>query len=53
VLLDDGTALYSRPREGPLADEGYVLPGAVRVAASDLSAIRENLIPGTPVFFLR
>lgn len=53
VLLDDGTALYSRPREGPLADASYVLPGAVRVDAADLSAIRENLVPGTPVFFVK
>jgi len=53
VLLDDGTPLYSRPREGPLADEGYVLPGAVRVDAADLRAIRENLGAGTPVYFFR
>jgi hypothetical protein len=53
VLLDDGSALYSRPREGPLADESYVLPGAVRVDAADLKAIRENLGAGTPVYFFR
>jgi hypothetical protein len=51
VLLDDGTALYSRPGVGPLADDAYVLPGAVRVEAADLEAIRENLGPGTPVYF--
>ena len=53
VLLDDGTALYSRPSEGPLAEEGYVLPGAVRLEAADLLAIRENLATGTPVYFYR
>jgi hypothetical protein len=51
VLLDDGTALYSRPQAGPLADDAYGLPGAVRVEAADLQAIRENLGPGTPVYF--
>jgi len=51
VLLDDGTPLYSRPATGPLADESYVLPGGVRVDAADLEAIRENLTPGTAVYF--
>ena len=51
VLLDDGTALYSRPEQGPLADPAYVLPGGVRVLATDLLAIRENLAPGLPVYF--
>jgi hypothetical protein len=51
VLLDDGTALYSRPERGPLADATYVLPGGVRVQATDLLAIRENLAPGLPVYF--
>lgn len=51
ILLDDGTPLYTRPATGPLADEAYVLPGGVRVDAADLQAIRENLAPGTPVYF--
>jgi hypothetical protein len=51
VLLDDGTPLYSRPAAGPLAEESYVLPGGVRLDAADLQAIRENLAPGTPVYF--
>jgi hypothetical protein len=51
VLLDDGTPLYARPATGPLADESYVLPGGVRVDAADLEAIRENLAPGTAVYF--
>jgi hypothetical protein len=51
VLLDDGTVVYSRPTEGPLADDAYVLPGGVRADAADLEAIRENLGPGLPVYF--
>jgi hypothetical protein len=51
VILDDGTALYSRPERGPLADAAYVLPGGVRIPAADLMAIRENLAPGLPVYF--
>jgi len=51
ILLDDGTPLYSRPAAGPLADESYVLPGGVRLDAADLTAIRENLAPGMPVYF--
>jgi hypothetical protein len=51
ILLDDGTPIYSKPREGPLAEDGFVLPGGVRVAAADLSAVAENLEPGTPVYF--
>jgi hypothetical protein len=51
VVLDDGTPLYSRPATGPLSDPSYILPGGVRVDASDLEAIRENLAPGTPVYF--
>jgi hypothetical protein len=53
VLLDDGTPLYSKPSEGPLAEESYVLPGAVRLEAADLKAIRVNLSAGTPVYFYR
>jgi hypothetical protein len=51
VLLDDGTVIYSRPKTGPLADDAYVLPGAVRADAADLEAVRPNLSPGTPVYF--
>ncbi|HUG52683.1 MAG TPA: hypothetical protein VMR21_03750 [Vicinamibacteria bacterium] len=51
VLLDDGTVIYSRPKEGPLADDDYVLPGAVRADAGDLAAIRPNLATGVPVYF--
>lgn len=51
LVLDDGTVLYSPPERGPLADAGYVMPGAVRVDRADLEAIRENLTPGLPVYF--
>lgn len=51
ILLDDGTAIYSTPLHGPLADPAYVMPGGVRAAASDLGAVAENLQPGTPVYF--
>jgi hypothetical protein len=51
ILLDDGTPIYSTARQGPLAEAGFVMPGAVRAAASDLSTVAENLQPGTPVYF--
>jgi hypothetical protein len=51
VLLDGGTVIYSRPAAGPLADDAYVLPGAVRADARDLDALLENVAPGMPVFF--
>jgi len=51
ILLDGGAVIYSRPATGPLADEAYVLPGAVRAEAADLVAIRENLTAGMPAYF--
>jgi len=51
ILLDGGTVIYSRPAAGPLADDAYVLPGAVRADAKDLDALLENVRPGMPVFF--
>jgi hypothetical protein len=51
ILLDGGTVIYSRPLAGPLADEAYVMPGAVRAEAADLDALMENVVPGMPVFF--
>lgn len=51
LLLDDGTPIYSKPRQGPLAEDGFVMPGGVRAAAADLWAVAENLEPGTPVYF--
>lgn len=51
IELDGGTVIYSLPTVGPLNDSAYVLPGAIRVRASDLRAIAPNLHPGVAVYF--
>ena len=51
IVLDGGTVIYSLPSVGPLNDSSYVLPGAIRVRASDLKAIVPNLRPGVAVYF--
>jgi hypothetical protein len=51
IMLDGGTVIYSLPSVGPLNDSTYVLPGAIRVRASDLKAIAPNLRPGVAVYF--
>lgn len=51
IVTTGGTLLYARPSAGPLADSAYVMPGAIRLAARDLRAIRENLMAGTRVYF--
>jgi hypothetical protein len=51
IVLDGGTVIYSLPSVGPLNDSAYVLPGAIRVRASDLKAIAPNLRPGVAVYF--
>lgn len=51
LVLDDGTLIYSLPRQGPLSSPGYVMPGALLADASDLQAIRATLTPGLPVYF--
>lgn len=51
IVTSGGTLLYALPETGPLADSSYVMPGAIRLAASDLRAIRENLTAGTRVYF--
>ena len=51
IVLDGGTVIYSLPTVGPLNDSTYVLPGSVRVRASDLRAIAPNLHPGVAVYF--
>jgi len=51
IQLDGGTVIYSLPSVGPLNDSMYVLPGAIRVRASDLKAIAANLRPGVAVYF--
>ena len=51
IALDGGTVIYSLPSVGPLNDSTYVLPGAIRVRATDLKAIAPNLKPGVAVYF--
>ncbi len=51
VVVAGGTMLYSMPEAGPLSDSSYVMPGAIRLSASDLAAVRENITPGMRVYF--
>ena len=51
MILSGGTVIYGTPSAGPLADSAYVMPGAVRVGASDLRAIVPNITPGISVYF--
>lgn len=51
LLLGGGTVIYGTPVRGPLADSAYVMPGAVRLGASDLKAIAPNLTAGMSVYF--
>lgn len=51
IVTSGGTLIYALPTQGPLADSSYVMPGTVRVSASDLAAIRENLTRGMTVYF--
>jgi hypothetical protein len=51
LVLSGGTVIYSLPAAAPLDAKDYVLPGSVRVEASDLAAILENVRPGMPVYF--
>jgi hypothetical protein len=51
IVVAGGTVLYSTPADGPLADSSYVMPGAVRLSASDLAAVRENITSGMRIYF--
>lgn len=51
MILEGGTVIYSLPSVGPLNDSSYVMPGAIRMRASDLKAIAPNLGPGVAVYF--
>jgi hypothetical protein len=51
IVTTGNTLIYAMPANGPLADSAYVMPGAVRVPAADLAAIRENLTRGMTVYF--
>ena len=48
ITLDDGTAIYSQPREGPLKDA--VVPAGFMAQARDLAAIFEAVKEDTPVY---
>lgn len=48
LRLDDGTEIYSEPREGPL--KGTAKPGAFMVRGRDLAAIFDAIRIDTPVF---
>lgn len=48
LRLDDGTEIYSRPEEGPLAEA--VKPGAFMAEEEELKAIFEGLAIETPVY---
>lgn len=50
AFLEDGTLIYARTPEGPLADSLYVWPGAIRLSAEDLKAVLPNLKPGVKVY---
>lgn len=51
IFLDSGTVIYSSPSVGPLQSEDYVLPGSIRMATSDVEAIRKVIQPGMVVYF--
>lgn len=51
IVTSGGTLLYAAPTTGPLADSAYVMPGAVRLSAADLAAIRQNIASGMRVYF--
>jgi hypothetical protein len=50
IVLTGGAVIYSPPKEGPLSDSVYVLPGAIRARAQDLRAIAPNVTPGMSVY---
>lgn len=51
MVTTGGVLLYTLPAAGPLADRGYLLPGAFRIAEADMRALRESLRPGMAVYF--
>lgn len=48
LLLDDGTEIYSPPRQGPL--QGWVKPGGILVPEADLAAIFDAVSEDVPVY---
>ena len=51
IVTTGGTLIYSLPKNGPLSDSTFVMPGTVRVSATDLAAVRESLSRGMAVYF--
>lgn len=51
ILLSGGTVIYSLPKEGPLSDSSYVMPGAILLRGEDLRAVAPNITPGVTVYF--
>jgi hypothetical protein len=51
LVASGGTLIYATPSAGPLADSTYVMPGAIRLDAADLKAIKDNVTPGMRVYF--
>lgn len=50
VILNSGAVIYSLPKDGPLADSSYALPGSILVRAEDLRAIAPNITRGMSVY---
>ena len=50
LILNDGAVIYALPKDGPLADSSYVLPGSVLLRAEDLRAIAPNVVRGMNVY---
>jgi hypothetical protein len=51
ILLSGGTVIYSLPKDGPLSDSSYVMPGAILLRDEDLRAVAPNIAPGVTVYF--
>jgi len=50
IVLDGGFVIYALPKDGPLADSSYVLPGGVMLRGDDLRAIAPNIVRGMTVY---
>ncbi|MEP7343759.1 MAG: hypothetical protein ABI877_00770 [Gemmatimonadaceae bacterium] len=50
IILNSGTVIYALPKDGPLADSTYILPGSLLLRAEDLSAIAPNVVRGMTVY---
>ena len=48
--LNGGGVIYALPKDGPLADSTYVLPGSIMLRSDDLRAIAPNIVRGMTVY---